>query len=147
LKLGAHAFLTQTFGLVCHTQELWLSDNQIGDGGVSALASACAMGALPALISLQLAGNKIGNEGMIKFSEACASGALPSLWRLDLENNTIGDVGLSAFASACATGAMAQLQARSLPTALSASPETWHAHSPDSDVLFRVQYAEALAQR
>jgi hypothetical protein len=40
------------------------------------------MGALPALISLQLAGNKIGNEGMIKFSEACASGVMayiPSL--------------------------------------------------------------------
>ena len=46
------ALLTRTFCLVCHTQVLSLQNNQIGDMGVSALASACAGGALPQLKGL-----------------------------------------------------------------------------------------------
>ena len=34
---------------MCHTQELRLHYNQIGDAGVTALAEACARGALPSL--------------------------------------------------------------------------------------------------
>ena len=39
---------------MCRTQELNLSDNQIGDAGVTALAQACAGGALPALTELYM---------------------------------------------------------------------------------------------
>ena len=60
---------------------------------------------------------------------------------LYLDRNKIGDVGVTALAKACAGGAMAQLQVSSLPTALFPGPETWHAHSPDLDVLYGVQYA------
>ena len=34
---------------MCHTQELYLSGNQIGDAGVTALANACAGGAMAQL--------------------------------------------------------------------------------------------------
>ena len=66
------------------------------------------------------------------------------LW---LNDNKIGDTGMIKFSEALAGGAMAQLTVRSLSTALISDPETWHAHSPDPDVLFGVQYAEALAQQ
>ena len=39
---------------MCHTQELYLFENQIGDTGVTALAEACARGALPQLKDLYL---------------------------------------------------------------------------------------------
>ena len=42
---------------------------------------------------------------MSALASACASGALPQLTRLDLYNNKIGDAGLTALASACASGA------------------------------------------
>ena len=38
--------------------------------------------------------------------------------KLFLFENQIGDAGMIKFSEACAGGAMAQLQARSLPTAL-----------------------------
>ena len=97
---------------MCHTQDLRLNYNQIGDAGVTALAN------------------------------ACAGGALASLEKLYLSNTQIGDAGMQAFSTALAGGAMAQLQARSLPTALSLIPETLHVHSPDSDDLYGVQYAD-----
>ena len=34
---------------MCHTQELYLGGNQIGDAGVTALANACAGGAMAQL--------------------------------------------------------------------------------------------------
>ena len=107
-----HILLTQTFCLMCNTQGLWLSNNTIGDAGVEAL------------------------------SKACVGGALASLEKLYLSNTQIGDAGMQAFSTALAGGAMAQLQARSLPTALSLIPETLHVHSPDSDDLYGVQYAD-----
>lgn len=61
-------------------ETLWLGNNQIGDVGISALAS------------------------------ACANGALASLQYLDLEENAIGDVGMSALENAVSTGAMASLK-------------------------------------
>ena len=57
---------------------------------------------------------------------------------LDLSSNNIGNAGMQALSTALAGGAMAQLQASSLLTALLPHPETWHALSPDADVLFDV---------
>jgi hypothetical protein len=109
--------LTQTFCVVCNTQNLSLKDNKIGDAG------------------------------MIKFSEALAGGALPALTTLRLYSNQIGDAGVTALANACAGGAMAQLKVSWRPTGLSACLETWHTRSPDSDVWFGVPYAGAFVQR
>ena len=106
----------QSFGLVCCTcpaQILALSDNQIGDAGVTAMTNACVGGALANLQTLLLGsilgGNNIGDEGMKALADALSRGALASLKRLDLECNHIGDAGITALASACAKGALAQL--------------------------------------
>ena len=97
---------------MCHTQELNLYGNQIGDAGLTALAKAVESGALALLETLDLGSNKIGDEGMKALADACASGALDNL------------------------------QVCWRPTALSPCPETWHAHSPDSYLLFDVPCAE-----
>jgi hypothetical protein len=76
------------------------------------------------------------------FSMTCADVVV-----VNLNIQQLSDDEMVKFSEALSSGAMAQLQARSLPTALSASPESWHAHSPDPDVLFRVQYAGAFARR
>ena len=91
---------------MCRTQELNLSNTQIGDAGVTALA------------------------------QACAGGALAQVTTLSLARNQIGDAGLSALSDSCATGAMAQLTVSWRLTALSPSVEPWHAHSPGLTVLF-----------
>ena len=49
--------LPQTFCLMCGMQVLSLMGNQIGDTGVSALASACVGGALPQLKDLWVDGD------------------------------------------------------------------------------------------
>ena len=92
--------LTLNICLMCHVQELWLRDNNIGDAGLTA------------------------------FAKAVESGALAQLTRLDLDYNSIGDAGLTAFAEAIkptadnASGALDHLKVCWLPTALSACPET-----------------------
>ena len=126
---------------MCKMQKLYLYKNQIGDAGVEALAKAATCGALQKLEMLWLNGNNIGDGGCTALAAAAASGALASITVLRLSSNKIGDAGMIKFSEACAGGAMALLQASSLPTAFSLIPETWHAHSPDSDVLFGVQYA------
>ena len=122
---------------LCPTQELYPQSNQIGDAGVSALASACASGALPQLKvrshsylcthehsthpqphncptqELHLGANKIGDAGVSALAGACASGALPQLTHLNLSANSIGDPGMQSLADAC--GALPQLEVRSRP--------------------------------
>ena len=44
-----HTLLTHTFCLMCHTQELLLMINKIGDAGLTALAKAVESGALDKL--------------------------------------------------------------------------------------------------
>ena len=70
-----------------HTQRLSLNNNLIGDAGVTALANACAGGAMAQLKELWLYKNKIGDAGMIKLSEACAGGTLPKCTTIILEGN------------------------------------------------------------
>ena len=59
---------------------------------------------------LHLAGRQLGDDGVSAIADACASGAMPQLKELYLTENQIGDTGVTALANACATGAMAQLQ-------------------------------------
>ena len=47
---------------MCPFQDLYLSGNQIGDAGVTALAGACASGALAQLQNLYLGGNSISED-------------------------------------------------------------------------------------
>ena len=99
--------------LMCHTcreQLLSLSGNKIGNDGVTALANACANGALAQLKMLDLSGNKIGDPGVSAIASACASGALAQCTFLNLGSNKIGDPGLASLADACARGALASLK-------------------------------------
>ena len=47
---------------MCHTQVLKLDGNQIGDAGVTALAQACAGGALAHMSHLYLSSNPISDD-------------------------------------------------------------------------------------
>ena len=131
-------------GALAQCTTLGLAGNKIGDKGLEALSGALATGALASVTILRLDSNQIGDVGMQSFSKALAGGAMAGLTYLCLAFNPIGDAGMQAFSTALANGAMAQLQASSLLTALSPSPEAWHAHYPNPDLSFGVQYAEPL---
>ena len=68
-------------------QVLRLDGNKIGDAGMSALASACANGALAALEKLYLHDNQIGDNGMQALAGAVSKGALPKCANLLLPGN------------------------------------------------------------
>ena len=85
---------------MCHTQELSLYVNKIGDAGLTALA------------------------------KAVESGALASVQKLFLNSNAIGDDGITALADALGKGALDQLQVCWCPTALFPCLETPYVHSP-----------------
>ena len=134
---------------MCHTQELYLSRNKIGDAGLTALAKAVESGALASLETLSLNNNGIGDEGMSALAKAITpdkdgKGALAQLTRLDLAGNGIGDAGLTALAEAIkptadnASGALDHLTVCWRPTALFPCLETWLAHFLDPEVLFDV---------
>jgi hypothetical protein len=53
--------VTQMFCSMCHTQELWLFSNNIGDAGLTALAKAAESGALAQLNTLSLRKTHIGD--------------------------------------------------------------------------------------
>ena len=55
--------------------ELSLQGNKIGDAGVTALAGACASGALAKLTTLGLNGNKIGDPGCTALARRPSRGA------------------------------------------------------------------------
>ena len=86
-----------------------LTRNQMGDIGVTALASALGKGALPSLRGLNLGYNKIGDDGVIALATALANGTLPNLEVLVLSHNKIGDSGLSSFATVLGSGALSLL--------------------------------------
>ena len=97
---------------------------------------ALGKGALPALETLWLNENQIGDAGLSALASACASGALPKLTELYLQWNKIRDTGMAAFADALSKGALDHLTVCWLPTTLYTCPETCHAHSSDPEVLF-----------
>ncbi len=71
-------------------QDLYLHSNKIGDAGTSALADACASGALANVRELGLHANKIGDAGMSALAGACARGALASLKTLHVDDGALG---------------------------------------------------------
>ena len=75
---------------------LHLYGNRVGDVGVTALASACATGALASVSTLNLFGNQIGDDGMKSFSSALSMGAM-ALTVLHLGGNNITDDGLATL--------------------------------------------------
>ena len=79
--------LTLNICLMCHVQILLLSENNIGDAGLTALAKAVESGALASLEKLALGSDKIGDKGMKALADACASGALASLTNINLHGN------------------------------------------------------------
>ena len=64
---------------MCEIQLLSLSNNQICDPGITALAEALGNGALPKLEHLILWSNQIGDVGMQALAGAVSKGALPKL--------------------------------------------------------------------
>ena len=91
-------------------QRLELDSNQIGDVGLSALAEACAKGALPKLEELWLHENEIGDVGMQALAGAVSKGAMDKVTIIELSSNRIGDDGMKAFADAVEKGELASLK-------------------------------------
>jgi hypothetical protein len=130
---------------MCRAQTLELGGNQIGVAGVTALANACAGGAMAQLQVIWRAtalsprleawhARCMGMPASIDVPYMCPTQEL-SLW-----GNQIGDAGVTALANACAGGAMAQLQVDWRLTVLIPCLETWHARSLGLTVLFGVPY-------
>ena len=91
--------------------ELWLSNNEIGDDGMVALADALAVGALAGLGDLRLQFNAIGEVGLRALAAAVSShGALANTWYLGLSDNRFGDDALRALEAAIAAGGLARLE-------------------------------------
>ena len=133
-------------------QLLRFNQNQIGDAGIQALATAITpgpdgKGALASLQTLVLQDNSIGDAGLTAFADAVRSGALDKLQTLELGGNRIADDGMKAFAIAVEKGALDKLQVCWRPSALPSCLETPHVHSPDSEHLFDVPCADALARQ
>ena len=97
-------------GALDTTEDLFLTDNLIGDAGMEAFASACGRGALKSLERLWLHSNKIHDAGVIAFAKAVEIGALAQLTKLCLLNNKIGDPGCTALAEAVGRGALSALE-------------------------------------
>ena len=58
---------------MCHTQELYLDHNQIGDAGLTALAKAVESGALPKCTTIATSGNPASAEAKQGVKDAIAS--------------------------------------------------------------------------
>ena len=72
-------------------KRLFLNNNQIGDDGVAALASALRGGALPACTRIYLHRNQIGDDGVAALASALRGGALPSCTAISLFGNPGSD--------------------------------------------------------
>lgn len=94
-------------GALPNCKELILSNNNIGDAGIAALAQAIkpgGSGALSQCTVLQLGSNTFGDAGIIALADACRRGALPKCQILSLDDNYISNTGLLAFADAIMPG-------------------------------------------
>ena len=96
----ANALLERDFFLN-HLEELNLSDNDIADEGLRALAAALGDGHLRKMTSLYLSANKITNEGAFALA-AAAKGAkkLPELYDMRLDYQLVGWDGRRAIVEA-----------------------------------------------
>ena len=65
--------LTQNICLMCHTQDLALFSNNIGDAGLTALAKAVESGALPKCTTITMGGNPASAEAKQGVKDAIAS--------------------------------------------------------------------------
>ena len=87
-------------------QYLGLSNNSIGDAGLTALAKAVESGALAQLTKLYLNMNRIGDAGLIALAEAIkptadnASGALAPGATVFLQENSATETGKQAMRDA-----------------------------------------------
>ena len=90
--------------------ELWLSNNRIGDGGAAALFAALGAGALPTIGDLRLQYNELGDASQRGLTASLCTGALGRAWYLGLSNNGFGDAALSELADAIAEGALPRLE-------------------------------------
>ena len=61
---------------MCHTQELWLKENKIGDAGLTALAKAVESGALAPGASIVLSGNNATETGKQAMRDAAKARGL-----------------------------------------------------------------------
>eukprot|EP00900_Chrysochromulina_parva_P005409 jgi/Chrpa1/1486/Chrysochromulina_OHIO_Genome00001865-RA len=75
---------------------LELQDNNIGDAGVIALATACVSGAMAQLEDLSLFNNDVSDAGVTALARAIAIGALASLEYLFIDGEHMGHLGLLA---------------------------------------------------
>ena len=142
--------------LMCHTQELWLNSNNIGDAGLTALAKAVESGALPKCTTIYMDGNPASDEAKTSVKRALKDRwldgdfivkNLSDVESLDCSGLGWGDAEMLKLASAIehahASGALDKLKVSWRPNTLSSWLETWHVHSPDSEDLFDVPYAGA----
>ena len=88
---------------------LSLSNRELGDAGLTALADACSLGAFAPIDELTLFKTRLGDAGIVALAKAGARGALPELKLLELGTNEIGPVGIEALADACVAGAFEKL--------------------------------------
>ena len=65
--------LTQNICLLCHTQVLFLNDNQIGNTGLTAFAKAVENGALPKCTFIGLDDNPASDEAEQAVHDAIAN--------------------------------------------------------------------------
>ena len=130
-----------------NVKKIGLASCGMSDEACKVMFSTLSSGALDKLQILDLNLNQIGDSGLSALATVLTpgpsgKGALASLKELELGGNQIGDDGLKALAEACASRALDKLQVSWRPTALSPCPETFHVHSPDSEDLFDVPYAD-----
>jgi len=104
-------FETLSTNALSNLQKLFLSGNQIGDEGCSALATACTSKgtAFARLARLDLDHNRISDDGVSHLATALALGALKGLEKLFLTGNKIGDAGCIAIADVCSRGGLPEL--------------------------------------
>jgi hypothetical protein len=107
-------------GAFAQLTEFTFSHSNIGDTGLTALASACVSGALAQCHALDLESNQIGDVGLKSLADAFGKGALPQCTSFSLCENQIGDAGITALAekikpiSEGGSGALAQCHALDL---------------------------------
>ena len=86
-----------------------ITDQKVSDADCTALGKALTLMKPENMKNIYLSNNDIGDEGVVALADACSThDALPRLKKLWLQRNSIGDAGLTALAKACNDGALAE---------------------------------------